>query len=166
MPKIKTSELTDTALDWAVAKAKGKTLRFFDDFYRERGEALGYDPVKVNQHLSWELLKGKHVEIIDSFTQPQFGDPEPIKKAVSIANYSIDWSQGGPIIEREIGNLWKHNKVDKREPDVWTAAAYHKAPDGTLLYYEDGPTPLIAAMRCYVASKLGNTVDVPEELNA
>ncbi len=27
-----------------------------------------------------------------------------------------------------------------------------------------GPTPLIAAMRCYVASKLGDEVDIPEEL--
>ena len=29
---------------------------------------------------------------------------------------------------------------------------------------ERGPTKLIAAMRCYVASKLGDEVDVPEEL--
>lgn len=77
---------------------------------------------------------------------------------------STDWAQGGPIIDREIGNLWKHNKLDPNEPDVWTAAAYRKAPDGTMLYYEDGPTPLIAAMRCLVASKLGDEVDVPEEL--
>jgi hypothetical protein len=28
----------------------------------------------------------------------------------------------------------------------------------------DGPTPLIAAMRCYVASKLGDEIDIPEEL--
>jgi hypothetical protein len=28
----------------------------------------------------------------------------------------------------------------------------------------EGPTPLIAAMRCYVASKLGDTVEIPEEL--
>jgi hypothetical protein len=27
-----------------------------------------------------------------------------------------------------------------------------------------GHTPLIAAMRCYVASKLGEEIDVPEEL--
>lgn len=27
-----------------------------------------------------------------------------------------------------------------------------------------GPTPLIAAMRCYVASKLGDEVEIPEEL--
>jgi len=30
--------------------------------------------------------------------------------------------------------------------------------------YQEGDTPLIAAMRCYVASKLGDEVDVPEEL--
>ena len=77
---------------------------------------------------------------------------------------STNWSQGGPIIDREIGNLWKHNKLDPNEPDVWTAAAYRKAPDGTLLYYEDGPTPLIAAMRCYVSSVLGEEVEVPDEL--
>jgi len=27
-----------------------------------------------------------------------------------------------------------------------------------------GDTPLIAAMRCYVASKLGDEVEIPEEL--
>ena len=29
-----------------------------------------------------------------------------------------------------------------------------------------GPTPLIAAMRCYVSGKLGDEVDIPEELCA
>lgn len=29
-----------------------------------------------------------------------------------------------------------------------------------------GPAPLIAAMRCYVASKLGEEVEIPEELTA
>jgi hypothetical protein len=29
---------------------------------------------------------------------------------------------------------------------------------------EYGPTPLIAAMRCYVAAKLGDTVEIPEDL--
>ena len=32
----------------------------------------------------------------------------------------------------------------------------------TLLF--SGPTPLVAAMRCYVASKLGDEVEVPDEL--
>jgi hypothetical protein len=29
---------------------------------------------------------------------------------------------------------------------------------------EHGPTPLIAAMRCYIASKMGDEVKVPDEL--
>jgi hypothetical protein len=30
--------------------------------------------------------------------------------------------------------------------------------------YVVGPTPLIAAMRCYVASKMGDEIELPEEL--
>ena len=30
--------------------------------------------------------------------------------------------------------------------------------------HAEGKTPLIAAMRCYVESKLGSEVDIPEEL--
>lgn len=66
-------------------------------------------------------------------------------------NFSTSWAQGGPIIEREkIGIDHYH--------DVWNASKYG------LGWYISGPTPLIAAMRCYVASKLGNEVDVPKEL--
>ena len=32
------------------------------------------------------------------------------------------------------------------------------------LQWAYGPTPLIAAMRCYCSFKLGDEVDVPEEL--
>lgn len=61
------------------------------------------------------------------------------------------WSQGGPIIEREQIDLYCNREGQ------WLAA-----PQQGIEYM--GPTPLIAAMRCYVASKLGDTVDVPEEL--
>jgi hypothetical protein len=30
--------------------------------------------------------------------------------------------------------------------------------------FSTGDTPLVAVMRCYVASKLGSEVDIPEEL--
>ena len=67
-----------------------------------------------------------------------------------VFNPSENWAQGGPIIEREGVCVKKH-------PNWWTA------------YIENdnlaqGPTPLVAAMRCYVASKLGEEVDVPKEL--
>jgi hypothetical protein len=63
---------------------------------------------------------------------------------------STDWEQGGPIIERERIEL---------EHDGHTWWARIRADDDYT-----GPTPLIAAMRCYVASKLGDEVEVPEEL--
>ena len=37
---------------------------------------------------------------------------------------------------------------------------------GAGMYFTYGSTPLIAMMRCFVASKLGDEVDVPEELLA
>ena len=64
---------------------------------------------------------------------------------------STNWAQGGPIIERKgiqlarVGDVW----------EAWVDA------DGVFC---QGPTPLIAAMRCYVASVMGAEVDVPEEL--
>ena len=39
-----------------------------------------------------------------------------------------------------------------------------KTSDLTLLALDWAETPLVAAMRCYVASKLGDEVDIPEEL--
>lgn len=76
---------------------------------------------------------------------------------------STDWSQGGPIIERERITLaygedekdWFACVGDSRRFD-------NDTPDG--LEKVVSPTPLIAAMRCYVASKLGDAVDVPEVL--
>ena len=63
---------------------------------------------------------------------------------------STNWAHGGPIIEREeicvlapVRGLWRGRK------------------EGRTQY---GPTPLIAAMRCYVASKMGDEVEIPQEL--
>jgi len=69
---------------------------------------------------------------------------------------STDWAQGGPIIERA-GLLVRPSFTDER--DKWTSIQW--APKAV---FESGPTPLIAAMRCYVASKLGDEIEIPEEL--
>lgn len=71
---------------------------------------------------------------------------------------STDWSQGGPIIERENICL-THPKYD-----CWTAIGQDSTDLDAPLYQEDGPTPLIAAMRCFVSSKLGDEVEIPKEL--
>lgn len=68
---------------------------------------------------------------------------------------STNWAQGGPIIERE--RLSVVIQVGGDNP-VWHSSCPR------YLCHGYAPTPLIAAMRCYVASKLGDEVDVPIEI--
>jgi hypothetical protein len=74
---------------------------------------------------------------------------------------SVYWEQGGPIIESE--------RIDvlgmvRGEAGPWTACLRKKDEAPPWRHITEGPTPLIAAMRCFVASRLGDTVDIPEEL--
>ena len=69
--------------------------------------------------------------------------------------YSADWLLGGPIIERE------SIAVTPCE-DMETWAADMQFRQGVETQY--GSTPLIAALRCFVSSRLGDEVEVPEEL--
>jgi len=120
--KIKTSELTGAALDWAVAKCEGAT----DEWHTDK---------------------------------PFFWDGVPcVREAGHDVEYtpSTDWAQGGPLIERE------GISVD-RAGLAWTADLSDSV-GGYIEHTESGPTPLIAAMRCYVASKLDDEVEIPEEL--
>jgi len=74
---------------------------------------------------------------------------------------STDWAQGGAIIEREGIEFWTYS-ADVHEHGNFTAIKTAKHPSRTQHY--SGPTPLIAAMRCYVAAKLGADVTLPEGL--
>jgi hypothetical protein len=74
---------------------------------------------------------------------------------------STDWSQGGPIIE-QLRAYGKHRFIIESDGDNVSILAW-SSPYAFCNGY--GPTILIAAMRCYVASKLGDEVDIPEELN-
>ena len=65
-----------------------------------------------------------------------------------------NWGWGGPILDRERITIRQWTGM----PIIHAYMPHDGAPWGA------GPTPLIAAMRCYVISKLGNEVDVPEEL--
>lgn len=82
-----------------------------------------------------------------------------VHRRLGRCDYSTNWAQGGPIIERERVTLMycEGEYIAGTNPECFDNQVfmYHK-------HY--GPTPLIAAMRCYVASRLGEEVDVPEEL--
>lgn len=77
---------------------------------------------------------------------------------------STDWAQGGPIIEREMIQLTPKCMVNPLHG--WAAAyrSFDEDDDVYALHRKRGKTPLLAAMRCYVASKMGETINIPEGL--
>lgn len=82
-------------------------------------------------------------------------------------SYSTDWAQGGPIIEREDISFRKYYNPKNIAHEKYYAKVCRES--GSMIHWSNrtdatGPTPLIAAMRCYVASKLGENVDIPKEL--
>jgi hypothetical protein len=111
--KIKTSELTEAALDWAVARCEGEAVHM----------------VKGQLETLWT----------DNGWKP-----------------STNWALGGPIIERECMEISCIHTTGWT-PNTWTA----RHPQRITV---KGPTPLIAAMRCYVASQIGDEIEAPDEL--
>lgn len=129
---MKVSELTGAALDWAVAIAEGWKF------------VIGR--MNCSREVWFERCdKTGTFRVLQHEMRP-----------------STDWSQGGPIIERECITTIPYDAASSspRNPEYWEAVLFER--DGEITQY--GPTPLIAAMRCFVASKLGDEVDVPEEL--
>lgn len=149
---MKTSELTGAALDWAVARCEVAAGVFTDDQYC--ADDRQYMDFKHGAPMLFQngvVQAGTYNR--DTGAEWVFHGPGGHYKP------STDWAQGGPIIERE--------GIDVMfEGPEWYAYMRYEAADGynrTLQY--DGPTPLIAAMRCYAASKLGNNVEVPDDIH-
>ncbi len=75
---------------------------------------------------------------------------------------SVNWRLAGPIIERECICTYASGacSVQPKNPDYWVAEILDTAE----IITQYGPTPLIAAMRCFVASRLGEEVEIPERM--
>lgn len=67
---------------------------------------------------------------------------------------STDWSQGGTLIEGLKVSVEWYGDIEDWCADVMDPSYFHAY----------GRTPLIAACRAIVSAKLGEEVDVPEEL--
>lgn len=147
--KVKTSDLIGPALDWAVAKCE--RLLEGDVFGRGCVKDTGF--YKKNKHGGFEpmLLQSAHDKWVRQC------ETYPWSKNQVIWRPSVDWSQGGPIIGRE------HISVDNRKGDPCRAFKGTPAHYEFSMFAPEGQ-PLIAAMRCFVASRLGDEVDIPEEL--
>ena len=110
--------------------------------------------------LNWAVAKCEGATDEWSSDAPFFWDGVPcIRIGGHDVNYrpSTDWEKGGPIIEREGIEICR---LDNGE---WRAQLHAKGFGPYCRQY--GPTPLIAAMRCFVVSKLGDEVNVPDDLN-
>lgn len=115
---VKTEDLIEAPLDWAVAKCNGEDVSVI-------GKAV-------------MLWIGKDSNV----------DYEP----------STNWAQGGPIIDSEKIKLYPNDPVMPKAvlvPDLDVPHFY---------YRQYGPTILISAMRCYVASKYGDEIEIPDDL--
>lgn len=138
MRVIKVSEASGAVLDWLVAKCEGEGIR----------------------------VEGGKVRFALSQFMPDYDLYSP----------STDWGQGGPIKERE-GIATRRSKgkwyamlssdLGDGERAQWCKFTFIGVPKGASTSRRclfDGETELQAAMRCYVASKLGDTAEVPDEL--
>ena len=89
----------------------------------------------------WITIDGKHYVLSNGWSEDQCYTP------------STNWLRGGPIIERESISIC--TQMTNKD---WMAVSFHGDIDGF------GPTPLIAAMRCYCCAKLGDEIEIPQEL--
>ena len=171
--KILTKDLEGDALDWLVAKCDGHAVYMRHDFLKARAKYLNHDGKTLPWHLS-QQTNDPIVGILET------GETEFLPR------YSIDWSKAGPIIDRECISVIRADDDFGTDKDgycnnvripVWcadrgqqstTTSTECQSHDAMFQFYASevtyGPTPLIAAMRRYVAFKLGPEVDVPTEL--
>jgi hypothetical protein len=142
--KVKTRDLTDAALDWAVAVCEDRKIV--------------HDPMSFGDHTSeggywiWEDHGVANPKTIYAKIGRQYSP-------------STIWAQGGPIIDREI------TKVFRNVGGTFTAQIRHEESHPRVSHKVlagwtncSGPTALTAAMRCYVASEMGDEIDVPDAL--
>ena len=147
---MNTLDLEGSALDWAVAKAAGMRL---GPKAPGRG-ALWFD-IGI-----WSLPSpggGQQSYCLRSeFDYWLARCDGPFLGYTRVWQPSADWEQGGPIIaQNRISLTQKHD-------GWWRACIYDLNDSPTHLHLAH--EPLIAAMRCFVASKLGHRITIPKSL--
>lgn len=137
---VKTSELIGDALDWAVTHALFPQASL--EFFRYR-HALGHLHYSETWAQSGPLLEEEEIAILRL-------DDDYGKDERGYCN-NVRLPRWGAVK----GQCCSFNLSDlDNRPAYW-----YEETEVTL-----GPTPLVAAMRCFVAARLGDTVEVPDNL--
>ena len=135
MKTIKVSEATTYQLEWLVAIA------------------LGWTDVQISAY----EMPGEPDET--------FFRPSKVVDGVEVCGSGLPWK---PTSNREQG--WRIiEKIGGFELKIWLESSPSSKCEAHIHNYEGnwiafGSTPLIAALRCFVASQLGENVEVPEVL--
>ena len=108
----------------------------------------------IGRSLDWAVAIYQNVELDENNDPIWFDD----RGCFAIYSPSTDWAQGGPIIEHMSKGTFFFMENDGKNCHVAYSETNHDNAHGY------GPTILIAAMRCYVSSKLGDEVEVPDEI--
>lgn len=132
--KVKVADLTDKALNWLVGKCEG--LIWYKDAQLNNCQKEGW-------HASGYYM-----------------DPNVWQPLTNLW-YTEDWNKCGPIIAREMISIESTGNADNT---AWLAKPPHSETKWQRKQLMFADTPQSAAMRCYVACKLGNEVDVPDDL--
>lgn len=104
------------------------------------GRALDYAVARIESEYFREHCSAREFAVM-------WGDDADLQ-------FSTNWSQAGPIIEREGIGIGKSGYG-------WLAAL---DPDEGKSIDTDGLTPLVAAMRAFVVARLGPEIEIPKEL--
>jgi hypothetical protein len=143
---MKTSELSGLALTWVLLRLEHPD-EYFSIIRNEGKVEIWFDRDVGTSHPTLDREgKPRFIRASDGVWVSLFGNPVDV----------LRWGFCGPIIEREDINL---SAPVEGDDCGWTSLIR-----GENKYWACGPTSLIAAMRCYVASKLGEEVEIPEEL--
>lgn len=133
--KIKTLDLKGESLNWAVAIAQGYDVIVTTTDFLDK---------KVHPHIcidNWDLheeLQGTRFCILNN------------------------WYVAGSILQREKLSLGNQESSGTTDNSDWYAT--NGGGKGGSFGFAGKDEPIVAIMRCYVMLKLGNEVDVPDEL--
>lgn len=107
----------------------------------------------IGKPLNWAVAKAIHAPYMDD-----------------VSDYSTDWSQGGPLIDAFNMSLTGSSGVKdgKWYTNCVATASRHKTqsgnPESVTAFVLKGEGRLVAVCRAAVKAKLGDTVDIPDEL--
>ena len=164
MKTIKVSDATNIQLDWLVAKCEGHAVvvltiqeqrdRWFEDVPPEN---LEKETTEYDLYFAPTVKPKICIASEGGYKRTPHHSEAPMLygKGIPRFQYSTSWSQMGPIIEQERISI-------TFQGTHWWAAHGDPNDEETMGYA--ALTPLIAAARCYIVSKLGEAVEVPEEL--